>query len=50
LKKTAVELLEISLLGIVSFEGQDFAKEMEKEQIIDAVQKIRLVNILQRNF
>jgi hypothetical protein len=45
-EKTAVELLEISLLGIVSFDSEvlrnkykerfKIAKEMEKEQIIDA--------------
>ena len=44
--KTAVELLEISLLGIVSFDSEvlrnkykerfKIAKQMEKEQIINA--------------
>jgi hypothetical protein len=44
--KTAVEILEISLLGIVSFDSEvlrnkykerfKVAKEMEKEQIINA--------------
>ena len=46
MKQTAVEILEISLLGIVSFDSEvlrnkykerfKIAKEMEKEQIIDA--------------
>ena len=46
MKKTAVEILEISLLGIVSFDSEvlrnkykerfKIAKEMEKEQIKDA--------------
>ena len=46
MKQTAVELLEIKLLGIVSFDSEvlrnkykeqfKIAKEMEKEQIIDA--------------
>jgi hypothetical protein len=45
-KKTSVEYLEIKLLGIVSFDSEvlrnkykeqfKIAKEMEKEQIIDA--------------
>jgi hypothetical protein len=45
-KLTAVEILEIKLLGIVSFDSEVFrnkykeqfkiAKEMEKEQITDA--------------
>jgi hypothetical protein len=46
MKKTAVEILEISLLGIVSFDSEvlrnkykeqfKIAKEIEKEQIIEA--------------
>jgi hypothetical protein len=46
---TAVEKLEISLLGIISFDSEELrvkykekiakAKEMEKQQIIDAVDK-----------
>ena len=46
MKQTAVEILEISLLGIVSFDSEvlrnkykerfKIAKEMEKEQIIEA--------------
>ena len=46
MKQTAVELLEIKLLGIVSFDSEvlrnkykeqfKIAKEMEKDQIIDA--------------
>jgi hypothetical protein len=46
-KLTAVEILELKLLGIVSFDSEvlrnkykeqfKIAKEMEKEQIIDAV-------------
>ena len=45
--KTAVEILEISLLGIVSFDSEvlrnkykerfKIAKEMEKEQIVEAI-------------
>jgi hypothetical protein len=45
-KLTAIEILEIKLLGIVSFDSEvlrnkykmqfKIAKEMEKEQIIDA--------------
>lgn len=46
MKQTAVEKLEISLLGLISFDSEELrakykeriakAKEMEKQQIIDA--------------
>lgn len=46
MKQTAVEKLEISLLGIISFDSEELrakykkainqAKELEKQQIIDA--------------
>jgi hypothetical protein len=57
MKKTAVEILEISLLGIVSFDSEvlrnkykerfKIAKEMEKEQIMQAYNdgKAAVINI-----
>lgn len=51
-KMTAVEKLELKLLGIISFDSEELrerykeaikqAKEMEKQQIIDAVTTKRL--------
>jgi len=51
MEQSAVEKLEISLLGIISFDSEELrakykeriakAKEMEKQQIIDAVNSQR---------
>jgi hypothetical protein len=59
-KKTSVEYLEIKLLGIVSFDSEvlrnkykeqfKIAKEMEKQQIIDAHYIGRLFPIIMKTY
>ena len=59
-KQTAVELLEIKLLGIVSFDSEvlrnkykeqfKIAKEMEKEQIIDSYTTGLIDPLIMKNY
>ena len=60
MKQTAVELLEIKLLGIVSFDSEvlrnkykeqfKIAKEMEKEQIIDSYTTGLIDPLIMKNY
>ena len=60
MKQTAVELLEIKLLGIVSFDSEvlrnkykeqfKIAKEMEKERIIDAYTTGLIDPLIMKNY
>ena len=60
MKQTAVELLEIKLLGIVSFDSEvlrnkykeqfKIAKEMEQEQIIDAYTTGLIDPLIMKNY
>ena len=60
MKQTAVELLEIKLLGIVSFDSEvlrnkykeqfKIAKEMEKQQIIDSYTTGLIDPLIMKNY
>ena len=60
MKKTAVEILEISLLGIVSFDSEvlrnkykeqfKIAKEMEQEQTVDAYTTGLIDPLIMKNY
>ncbi len=60
MKQTAVEILEIKLLGIVSFDSEvlrnkykeqfKIAKEMEQEQIIDAYTTGLIDPLIMKNY